>query len=117
MSNELLPCPFCGSEAELVSEHISWQVRCTGGQQCATWPVTNWRDKKVVIAAWNRRFVKTCTWTLDVDYGSDDRDYKTSCGQMFSLIEGGPKDNNMNFCCYCGGELIEDNQVRTDAGE
>lgn len=57
MSTDLLSCPFCGSKAELVSEHVSWQVRCTGGQQCATWPVTRWRDKNIVVAAWNRRFV------------------------------------------------------------
>ena len=57
MSNELLPCPFCGSEAEIVPEHVSWQVRCTGGTKCATWPVTNWRTRKEVIDLWNRRFV------------------------------------------------------------
>lgn len=75
------------------------------------------KDLPDCLAEIERLAAKQCTWSLDVDYGSDDRDYKTGCGRMFSFIEGGPKDNNMNFCCYCGGELIEDNQVRTDAGE
>lgn len=53
-----LPCPFCGGKAEIASERDLWQVRCTGGPKCATWPITNWRqDSSEVVAAWNRRYV------------------------------------------------------------
>ena len=26
----------------------------------------------------------------------------------YCFLEGGPKDNKMNYCCYCGGELIQE---------
>jgi len=33
--------------------------------------------------------------------------YVTSCDQSFQLIEGTPKENEFNYCCYCGGLLID----------
>jgi len=54
----------------------------------------------------NRRKNKTdeqhpCAWTEDVD-----GNYDTDCGQMFCFIEGGPSENKMRFCCYCGLVLV-----------
>lgn len=95
MSNEF--CPYCGSEPIPTGAGVN--VMCNN-LKCPVYA------HEFPLSRWNHRFVKKCTWSLEVDYGSDDRDYKTSCGQMFSFIEGGPKDNNMNFCCYCGGELV-----------
>jgi len=64
------------------------------------------------IAAWNRRYVKKCTWSLgDAEFGL----YNTECGQAFNLECGTPKDNTMNFCCYCGGELIEKTEADNDS--
>ena len=46
-----------------------------------------------------------CNWAQD-DEGSEV--WHPSCGRgMFSLTEGGPKDNGMKFCCYCGKPLVE----------
>ena len=45
-----------------------------------------------------------CVWTED-----EDGNYETDCGQMFCFIEGGPTDNGMKFCCYCGKPLKEVN--------
>lgn len=42
-----------------------------------------------------------CAWELDEHDGS----YDTECGQKFVFIEGGPRENEMRFCCYCGGKL------------
>ena len=34
--------------------------------------------------------------------------WTTKCGEIFDgFKEGGPYDNKMKFCCYCGGKLIE----------
>ena len=45
---------------------------------------------------------KTCEWTLsDTDHGV----FETGCCTTFQLSEGTPEENNMMFCCYCGGKL------------
>ena len=31
--------------------------------------------------------------------------YETDCGNTFNLEIDTPKDNNMDYCCYCGKEL------------
>ncbi len=44
---------------------------------------------------------KKCKWKYD-----DIHDFwETNCGKSFTLIEGDPKDNGVNFCPYCGKEL------------
>lgn len=47
-----------------------------------------------------------CVWTQDGAYDGD-ADYNTSCGEMFTFIDGTPKGNGMKFCCYCGLPLVE----------
>jgi hypothetical protein len=34
--------------------------------------------------------------------GEPTNNYDTSCGKTFTLNEGTPKDNSMEFCCFCG---------------
>lgn len=43
-----------------------------------------------------------CTWSLDED---DSGTWATSCGNLFSFTDGGPKENDFKHCCYCGGKL------------
>lgn len=43
-----------------------------------------------------------CRWTMDAD-----GIYESSCGRAFTLIDGGPRHNEMAFCCYCGRRLVE----------
>lgn len=45
-----------------------------------------------------------CTWTQDGE-GSDT--WAAECGGTFCLLEDGPFDNGMRFCCYCGKALKE----------
>lgn len=40
---------------------------------------------------------RTCAWKQD----SDDI-WWTKCGHGFVFTDGGPKENKMKFCCYCG---------------
>jgi len=42
-----------------------------------------------------------CNWKIDVNDFDDDC-YKTSCGNLFVLIEGTLQDNKMKYCPYCG---------------
>ncbi|HQE74721.1 MAG TPA: hypothetical protein PLS96_12175 [Myxococcota bacterium] len=48
---------------------------------------------------------ETCTWTEQ-----DDKDmpgtYTSSCGEMWSFIEGGLKENRVTYCHHCGGKVV-----------
>lgn len=47
----------------------------------------------------------TCLWSR----ADDDTDvWETSCGHAFTIIEGTPSDNHMEFCCYCGRRVDEE---------
>ena len=46
--------------------------------------------------------MEKCVWTED-----SDGTWNTDCGNSFILNEGKPDDNNMNFCLFCGGVLIQ----------
>lgn len=43
-----------------------------------------------------------CIWKEDFD-----GNWETDCDELFVFNEGGPKENNMKFCCYCGKPLGE----------
>jgi hypothetical protein len=43
-----------------------------------------------------------CEWIED-----EEGNWSTECRRLFCLNEGTPKENGMNFCCYCGGALTE----------
>lgn len=49
-AEELLPCPFCGSDAKLC-DLAGWEIHC----QCGAEMVLPLPDKEPLIAAWNRR--------------------------------------------------------------
>ena len=48
---------------------------------------------------------ETCTWTEQ-----DDKDmpgtYASSCGEMWSFIDGGVKENRVTYCHHCGGKVV-----------
>jgi hypothetical protein len=46
--------------------------------------------------------ISICAWAED-----EEGNWDTGCGNKFIFIEGGPKDNGMEFCCYCGNKLGE----------
>ena len=43
----------------------------------------------------------TCEWT----HNDDDGFWETACGDAWRFDDGGPKENNMNFCHCCGKTL------------
>ena len=43
----------------------------------------------------------TCEWA----HNEDDGFWDTECGQSWRFDDGGPKENNMNFCHCCGKTL------------
>ena len=45
-----------------------------------------------------------CIWTAD-----EEGNWSTSCDNLHCIIGGTPKENLMEFCCYCGKHLKEIN--------
>ena len=61
---------------------------------------------RAVLAKWGApqpvvRESLTCEWT----HNDDDGYWDTSCGKAWRVDDGGPKENNMNFCHCCGKTL------------
>ncbi len=61
---------------------------------------------RAVLAKWGTpqpvaRETLTCEWT----HNDDDGYWDTSCGKAWRFDDGGPKENNMNFCHCCGKTL------------
>jgi len=44
----------------------------------------------------------TCEWMLADE---DDNIWDSGCGQEFSLNEGNPHENYMDYCCFCGCKI------------
>lgn len=42
-----------------------------------------------------------CHWTYDETHEA----WETSCGRMYHITTGTPKENGMDFCAYCGKRL------------
>jgi len=51
-----------------------------------------------------------CEWKAD-----EEGVWGTGCGQAFVFDDGGPIENGMKFCCYCG--LTLDELPYEDAGD
>ena len=46
---------------------------------------------------------RSCNWHQEENI----EDFEADCGMQFTLFEGMPSKNNMNFCPKCGKKLIE----------
>lgn len=71
-----------------------------GCQPATTAEVAMWK----ALAAVQQPVVReplTCEWT----HNDDDGYWDTSCGKAWRFDDGGPKENNMNFCHCCGKTL------------
>ena len=110
MNAELKPCPFCRGEAR----------RSVGGEAPKQWFGTGCSSYRCPAqlhalvhhsaaeadAAWNTRAsppqqteVGWCEWRLDDE---DAGTWRSSCGELWSFIDGGPAENRVSFCHHCG---------------
>ena len=48
---------------------------------------------------------RSCTWTPD-DTFNDDCTWHSACGELWSFIDGGPAENRVKYCHYCGGKVV-----------
>ena len=61
--------------------------------------------QRVAMAAWDSARSLNCQWVDD----AIEPYWATECGEAFTFIEGGPIENGMRFCCYCGGKITTPN--------
>jgi hypothetical protein len=54
--------------------------------------------------------LETCAW----DHDEDDCAWETECGQYWQFTDGGPEDNHVRFCHFCG-KLIDVLEPDSDA--
>lgn len=61
------------------------------------------RDYSALLFESLRNRFGPCQWTQEEnpDYGI----WETECGHSFVLDEGNPKENEMNYCPFCGRPL------------
>ena len=48
----------------------------------------------------------TCTWTPEDDDNMPGT-WASSCGELWSFIDGGPDENRVSYCHHCGGKVIK----------
>jgi hypothetical protein len=61
---------------------------------------TQLKEAVAFIDTMAKRLTRKCAWVCtDWDY------WQTECLHSYVINSGGPSDNNMQFCTYCGGHI------------
>jgi hypothetical protein len=53
----------------------------------------------------------TCAWWPENDDLMPGT-YSSACGELWSFIDGGWKENNVRFCHGCGGKVVESTNIK-----
>ena len=93
------------------TENLGFTIENRAGADVVVWKEGGCRPAtSAEIAMWKAlsavqqpvvREPLTCEWT----HNDDDGYWDTSCGKAWGFDDGGPKENNMNFCHCCGKTL------------
>lgn len=103
----LLPCPFCGGEAQvqhqsrkLYGDAVDWYGVYCNKQFCGY--VSGQSTEAEAIAAWNTRAERTCReTTIDKFFNGCD-----SCGYVWQFFYSIGKCERPNYCPNCGAKII-----------
>lgn len=100
MSEELLPCPFCGGEAiDSEIEPGNWRIGCNNVQCRGDWFASKfYPTKAAAITAWNTRTELTAKPTRDkLGFA-----YCGECGWNI-----GAATAPFRYCSHCGRKVEE----------
>lgn len=104
MSDELLPCPFCGGEAEFETYGgTACAVTCRKCR-CGT-PTVSLNDGERAVEVWNRRAERTCRMTFDDVSSSLYSGPMLKCSKCGACVPrefSGP----YNYCPNCGARVV-----------
>lgn len=84
---DLLPCPFCGSHANLTKSkanasgtRIVYQVKCSDEKlNCPCSPITKWVDSEnEAVRAWNARTISDAMWNAIIEESKQMEKYLTN---------------------------------------
>ena len=118
---ELLPCPFCGGEAQVMKMDLGdieegwqvWGVWCVddlhaeehGGYQHVHY-IDNYATEAEAISAWNTRYERTCICTTDDSAWCF---VCSECGKSFprNKLYLAHNHGEINYCPNCGRRVVE----------
>lgn len=87
---------FRSQETGYCREVLNWYDDTLCGCKC------EFPARRTSVEERNAAEPPKCTWKYDPDGY-----WQTSCGDQFCFTEGGPTENRVRFCHYCGKEVFE----------
>lgn len=105
MSDELLPCPFCGGEARI--ETYAGTACAVVCQMCHGGTMTmRFDDAQLAVDAWNRRAERTCRMLPGRTAGTVTARYETPGGGFVN------EEFSYAVCSECGAHVMDCPSVR-----
>ena len=105
-TTELLPCPFCGGEAEIKRyQSGDWQVICYHADGCimleSDLDNCYWENVQTLARQWNTRAERTCK--REKHGRKMDGSWRMRCSECGYGIG----DKRWNFCPKCGAKVAD----------
>ena len=104
-------CPLTSvrsAQVLLCEKYESWTV-CLGCPALSAFTFIDWpgADFHAFLSwarqVWAKEGQAVCAWVLDDE---DNNTWATTCGNMYVFMEGGPVENDMRYCPYCGKRIL-----------